>query len=102
LWTKAAAESPFRQKTGNTSVGGEGKSGDVTIMSGKPGTGETFQWVDLQRGETLFLSLATHRYIVVPKDGGVAAADHPGPAPDRRDGSCFTWKPVGALKGSSR
>jgi hypothetical protein len=46
----------------------------------------------LQRGETLFLSLAAHRYIVVPKDAGVAAADHPGPAPDRKDGSCLTWK----------
>ena len=74
------------------SVGGEGKSGGVTIKSGKPGNGETFQWVDLQRGDTLFLSLATHRYIVAPKDAGAVAADHPGPAPDRKDGSCFTWK----------
>ena len=77
------------------SVGGEGKSGDVTIKSGKPGNGETFQWVDLQRGDTLFLSLATHRYIVAPKDPGPVAADHPGPAPDRKDGSCFTWKAAG-------
>ena len=77
------------------SVGGGGKSGEVTTKSGKPGNRETFQWVDLQRGDTLFLSLATHRYIVAPKDPRAVAADHPGPAPDRRDGSCFTWKAVG-------
>ena len=76
------------------SVGGEGKSGEVTVKSGKPGDAETFQWVDLQRGETLFLSLVTHRYIVASKDSGAVAADHPGPNPDRKDGSCFAWKAV--------
>jgi beta-xylosidase len=76
------------------SVGGEGKSGQVTIKSGKPGETETFQWVDLQRGDTLLLSLATHRYVVAPRTAGAVAADHPGPAPDRKDGSCFTWRSV--------
>jgi xylan 1,4-beta-xylosidase len=76
------------------SVGGEGKSGEVTVKSGKPGDAETFQWVDLQRGDTLFLSLATHRYLVAPKDPGPVGADHPGPEPDRKDGSCFAWKAV--------
>jgi hypothetical protein len=74
------------------SVGGDGKSGDVTLKAGKPGTAETFQWVDLQRGDTLFLSLGTHRYLVAPKEPGAVSADHPGPAPDRKDGSCFEWK----------
>jgi hypothetical protein len=73
-------------------VGGTGKAGDVTVKPGKPGDAETFQWVDLQRGETLLLSLATHRYIVAPPTSGAVAADHPGPSADRRDGSCFTWK----------
>ena len=77
------------------SVGGEGKTGEVTVKSGKPGDAETFQWVDLHRGDTLFLSLATHRYIVAPKEPGAVAADHPGPRPDRKDGSCFAWKAVG-------
>lgn len=76
------------------SVGGEGKYGEVTVKSGKPGDAETFQWVDLQRGDTLFLSLATHRYIVAPKDPGEVGADHLGPEPDRKDGSCFAWKAV--------
>ena len=76
------------------SVGAAGKASDVTLKAGKPGDAETFQWVDLQRGETLLLSLATHRYIVAPKTPGAVAADHPGPAPDRRDGSCFSWKAI--------
>ena len=46
------------------SVGGAGKAGEVMLKSGKPGDAERFQWVDLQRGETLLLSLATHRYLL--------------------------------------
>lgn len=75
------------------SVAGSGKAGEVLgVKSAEPGDAETFQWVDLQRGETLLLSLATHRYIVAPREQGPIAADHPGPAPDRRDGSCFEWR----------
>jgi hypothetical protein len=85
----------LRTKDGKyVSVGGDGKSGEVTVKSRMPGDAETFQWVDLQRGDTLFLSLATHRYMVAPHDPGAVAADHPGPAPDRKDGSCFAWKTV--------
>ena len=76
------------------SVEGAGTAGEVKLKSGKPGDAETFQWVDLQRGETLLLSLATHRYLAAPKTGGVVSADHPGPESDRRDGSCFVWKAV--------
>ena len=57
-------------------------------------TGTTFQWVDLQRRDTLLMSLATHRYIVAPATTGPLAADHPGPAADRKDSSCFKWKVV--------
>jgi len=70
------------------------KGSQVRVASGKPGDAETFQWVDLQRGDTLLLSLATHRYLVAPKTPGAVTAGHPGPAPDRQDGSCFKWKIV--------
>ncbi len=76
------------------SVGGTGKSGEITLKAGTPGNAETFQWVDLHRGDTLFLSLATHRYILAPKTPGAVSADYAGPAPDRKDGSCFSWKVV--------
>ena len=76
------------------SVQGTGNAGEVTLRPGKPGDGETFQWVDLQRGETLLLSLATHRYLAAPSAGGAVSADHPGPEPGRKDGSCFQWKPA--------
>ena len=65
----------------------------VTVKKvARPGDAETFQWVDLHRGEILLLSLSTHRYIVAPSGEGAVSADHPGPSPDRKDGSCFTWK----------
>ena len=76
------------------SVAGTGRAGDVKLVKTKPGDAETFQWVDLQRGDTMLLSLATHRYIVAPPVSGPVAADHAGPAPDRKDGSCFEWRIV--------
>lgn len=76
------------------SVEGSGRAGDVKVVKTKPGDAETFQWVDLQRGDTLLLSLATRRYLVAPPGTGPVAADHAGPAPDRKDGSCFEWRIV--------
>jgi xylan 1,4-beta-xylosidase len=66
----------------------------VGVTSAKPTDAETFQWVDLQRGDMLLLSLKTHRYLVAPKRPGPVTGDHPGPANDRKDGSCFRWKVV--------
>jgi xylan 1,4-beta-xylosidase len=40
-------------------VKGSGSESQIGLISGKPGDAETFQWVDLQRGDTLLLSLAT-------------------------------------------
>jgi hypothetical protein len=78
---------PILQTTSGQYLSAE--EGGVRATSAKPGDAETFQWVDLQRGDTLLMSLATHRYIVAPKIPGPVAADHPGPAPDRKDGSCL-------------
>lgn len=30
--------------------------------------------------------------LLAPEDGGSVAADHSVPWPDRKDGSCFSWK----------
>jgi hypothetical protein len=76
------------------SVAGIGGAGDVKAVKAKAGDAETFQWVDLQRGDTMLLSLVTYRYIVAPPGSGPVAADHAGPAPDRKDGSCFEWRIV--------
>jgi hypothetical protein len=70
------------------------RGSEVHVSSARLGDAETFQWVDLQRGDTLFLSIATHRYIAAPNTPGPVVADHPGPQPDRQDGSCFKWKVV--------
>ena len=77
---------------GFVSVDGEGAGGAVRVRRvGKPGDSETFQWVDLQRGDTLLLSLATHRYILAPKRNGPVSANCPGPTPDWKDGCRFSW-----------
>ncbi len=73
-------------------ITGAGSAREVRTRAGEPGDAETFQWIDLDRGDTLLLSLATHRYVRAPRISGPAAADHPGPDPDRNDGSCFTWR----------
>jgi hypothetical protein len=42
----------------------------------------------------MLLSLANHRYLrAVP--GAPLTGNHPGGAPDHRDGSGFLWRPAG-------
>lgn len=65
-------------------------SGAVTLIDGEPGRSETFQWVDMITGDIMFLSLATHRYLRA-QPGEPLVGDHPGPAPDHRDGSGLLW-----------
>lgn len=80
---------------GFVSVSASGDAGEVKLQPGEPGDAETFQWEDLQRGDILLLSLATHRYVRAdPDNAGSVSANHPGPRPDRKDGSCFSWKTI--------
>ena len=88
---RIALQTPSGQRL---SVGGSGKAGEVRLTSQRPGDAETFQWIDLERGDTLFLALATRRCLVGSKTPGPIAAGLPGPAPDRKDGSCVTWRIV--------
>lgn len=78
---------------GYISVSGAGILGDVRIKLGEPGEAETFQWEDMLRGDVALLSLATNRYLLsTPNDCAPLSANHPGPRPDRKDGSCFIWR----------
>lgn len=65
-------------------------------LEGKPpGTAESFQWVNLMRGDTMLLSLTNHRYLASkPNTPGPATVTATGPRPARRGGACFKWKVV--------
>ena len=66
------------------------------LGSTEPGDAETFQWVNLMRGETMLMSLTNHRYLATkPKAPGLVTATATGPDPARRGGACFQWKAVG-------
>jgi beta-xylosidase len=65
-------------------------------LAGKaPGPAESFQWVNLMRGDTMLLSLANHRYLTTrTNDPGPVTVSATGPSPDRNEGACFKWKAV--------
>jgi xylan 1,4-beta-xylosidase len=65
-------------------------------LSGKkPGEAESFQWINLMRGDTAFMSLVNHRYLATkPNEPGPVTATATGPTPARKGGVCFKWKVV--------
>ena len=61
----------------------------------KPGEAETFQWVNLMRGDTMLMSLTNHRYLATkPNEPGAVTVTATGPSPARKSGSEFKWKTV--------
>jgi hypothetical protein len=59
----------------------------------EPSDAETFQWINLMRGDTMLMSLTNHRYLVtVPNSPGPVTATAVGPNPARKGGACFKWK----------
>jgi beta-xylosidase len=59
----------------------------------KPGDAESFQWINLMRGDIMLMSLINHRYLTTkPNESGVASVTATGPTPARKDGACFKWK----------
>jgi beta-xylosidase len=76
------------------SAGGDRVS--LADLAGKaPGEAESFQWINLLRGDTMLMSLATHHYLAgKPGNPGPVTASAAGPRPDRKDGACFKWKAV--------
>jgi hypothetical protein len=63
-------------------------------LAGKvPGDAESFQWINLMRGDTMLMSLTNHRYLATkPNEPGSVTATATGPAPARKGGMCFKWK----------
>jgi beta-xylosidase len=65
-------------------------------LAGKnPGDAESFQWVNLMRGDTMLMSLTNHRYLATkPNEPGPVTVTATGPHPARKGGKCFKWKTV--------
>jgi xylan 1,4-beta-xylosidase len=65
-------------------------------LSGKtPGDAESFQWINLMRGDIMLMSLVNHRYLATkPNKTEPVTVSATGPRPDRKDGACFKWKAV--------
>ncbi len=60
-----------------------------------PGDAESFQWVNLMRGDTMLMSLTNHRYLATkPDEPGPVTVTATGPRPARKGGACFKWREV--------
>jgi beta-xylosidase len=64
----------------------------VAMTQDAPSPATTLQWIENVYGDLMLLSLVTDCYLRIDPATGVISVNHPGPAPDRRDGSCFDWK----------
>ena len=61
----------------------------------RPGAAESFQWVNLMRGDTMLMSLTNHRYLATkPNAPGPATITSLGASPARKSGAEFKWKAV--------
>ena len=65
----------------------------VSLRTGEPGEGETFQWIESFYGDVALMSLATHRYLRVEADGRVTS-DSPGLEGDPDEGTALGWRIV--------
>jgi xylan 1,4-beta-xylosidase len=85
-------------KTSNGRLVSAGAEGVVLkdLAGAAPGDAESFQWVNLMRGDTMLMSLVNHRYLATrPGNPGPVTITATGPRPDRKGGECFRWKPIG-------
>jgi hypothetical protein len=84
-------------KAGNGKFVSAGESGVVLkdLAGAKPGDAESFQWVNLMRGDTMLMSLVNHRYLATkPNVPGPITVTATGPNPARKGGVEFKWKAV--------
>jgi hypothetical protein len=79
--------------SGFVTVKNDGSMAEVRIEKQEQGDASLFQWVDMLQGDLMLMSLMTHRYLFVdPGAKSLTSANSEGTRPDRKDGSCFTWK----------
>ncbi|HEX4795855.1 MAG TPA: family 43 glycosylhydrolase [Humisphaera sp.] len=65
------------------------------LAGAAPAESESFQWVNLLRGDTMLMSLTNHRYLSTkPGSPGPVTVSATGPRADRKGGECFKWKAV--------
>ena len=65
------------------------------LGNAKPDDADSFQWVNLMRGDTLLMSLSNHHYLATkPNEPGPVAVSCTGPTAARKGGECFKWKVV--------
>lgn len=66
-------------------------SGLVVLKGGEVGVNETFQWIELERGDLVLLSLLTNRYLNIDGERQISALVTV-PSPTRKDGTSFVWE----------
>ncbi|GGZ26980.1 glycoside hydrolase family 43 protein [Asticcacaulis endophyticus] len=77
-------------KFGNTYISAADDA-SVSLKYGKPGTAESFQWIETPTGELALMSLVNHRFLRLDPKTQVITADSPGPQSDGKDGVRFVW-----------
>ena len=77
-------------------VSAAGEAVVLVDLAGKsPGHAESFQWVNLLRGDTMLMCLSNHRYLATrPNAPGPVTVTATGPSPARKNGECFKWEAV--------
>jgi hypothetical protein len=61
----------------------------------RPGVAESFQWVNLMRGDTMLMSLTNHRYLATTPDApGAVTVTALGASAARKSGAEFKWTAV--------
>ncbi|MGC4074543.1 MAG: glycoside hydrolase 43 family protein [Nibricoccus sp.] len=69
-------------------------AGKVVLSRDATKDAAMFQWTENVYGDLILMSLVTHRHLRINPETRAITADHPGPRPDRADGSCFEWVEV--------
>jgi xylan 1,4-beta-xylosidase len=63
------------------------------LGNAKPGDGESFQWINLMRGDAMLMSLVNHQYLATkPNSPGPVTVNALGATAARKSGAEFKWK----------